>query len=190
MLGDLKGKIEARKREPAKIEGTVNDQKTGRPLAGALVHTEDAADPDGRPGTVHPPGQAPTRLVVQVLGRCQRLHHPRGHHREARGRSTGDPPRPRGPFRGSNPRPEGRPIAGASLRAWVDRAAVIGHEFDTRNGGANSFILTARTDDQGRFSIPGVPPSKLPVNLEVSHPDHLPVSLEQPAPTSAETRPS
>jgi beta-lactamase regulating signal transducer with metallopeptidase domain/protocatechuate 3,4-dioxygenase beta subunit len=187
ILGDLNGKIEARKQEPATIEGTVDDQKTGRPLAGALVHTDEAltrTDDQGRftllvrsrPGWsfkywVDARGYTIREVTIAKPEADRQAIHLL----------------PEAPFEGQILDPEGRPIAGASLRAWVDRAAVIGHEFDTRNGGANSFILTARTDDQGRFSIPGVPPSKLPVNLQVSHPDHLSVSLNHPAPTSAES---
>ena len=187
MAGYLRARVEAHKREPATIEGTVDDQMTGRPLAGALVHTDDAltrTDDQGRYTLLARPrpGRSATYWVDANGYTIREVAHS-----ETQAGRQAIHLVPEAPFEGQILDPEGRPIAGASLRAWVDRAAVIGHDFDTRDGGANSFIITARTDDQGRFSIPGAPPSKLPVNLEVSHPDHLSVSLKHLAPTSGDS---
>lgn len=187
MAGHLKERATDREREPAAIEGTVDDQKTGRPLAGALVHTDDAltrTDDQGR-FTLRARSRAGRSFKYWVAARGYTVREVTIANAEA-GRQAIHL-LPEAPFEGQILDSEGRPIAGASLRAWVDRAAVIGHDFDTRDGGPNSFILAARTDDQGRFSIPGVPLSKLPVNLEVSHPDHLSASLKHLAPTSGDT---
>jgi beta-lactamase regulating signal transducer with metallopeptidase domain/protocatechuate 3,4-dioxygenase beta subunit len=187
MMANLREEVANLKRPSVTVEGTIDDAQTGQPIAGAQVRTDDESTPSDAQGrfSLRVSSRRGFRLKYSVVAPGYTIREADSGSAGARNQAIHLVREAR--FEGQILDPDGKPVVGAVLQAWVDRAAVMGRDHDPRNGGANSFILSARTNEQGRFSIPGVPPSKLPVHLEVTHPEFLASSEKPMAPTSAES---
>lgn len=156
------------------VEGTVHVAATGQPLAEARVFTRDAvtrADALGRFTLRARPGQqvGSVRVYAEADG-------------FAYSQLVALPAEPAPlAFRlvrekrldGRVVDPDGKPVAGALVRAWVDRAGVardVPERLLLAGGAGNAEILVMRTDDRGRFSFRGVPSEGRSPTVDVFHP--------------------
>src|SRR5262249_52954449 len=78
----------------------------------------------------------------------------------------------------------GQPVAGATVQANVDRAAAALNGSDQITGGGNVISVRVRTDERGRFSVRGIPPTEKPVHVTVLHADYQAGRESRAAPTT------